>query len=330
MKEKNSDLIVKRSLKTICWLIVAIIIILVLYKIPAKYRIIFCALITIALVSLSIAILASSFYDWEKFNRDTVYLFTSFGALEFFLFILSYIFVDNYIDLIGYAYVIPIMFLINGVFFWWTYYLGCLKTIKELNKDKYIFFASSAKLILGAILVWWASKEIIGSFDYNTNYYYQFFNILVNSSYPLIGMYIYVRTEINKLDNPKKTRSELRKKQFNDVEQSINSFANSDDLDDLKESINKKRKKLEKGKFAGVKKIIKICVKKIVEICDDNEYVKKFVEICDYKEYVKKIVEIWDKKYVKKYVKKFATLEDLDNLKKIIDKKNNNTEKNMD
>lgn len=317
MKEKNSDLIVKRSLETICCLIVAIITILVLYNIPAKYRIIICALVTIALVSLSIAILASYFYDWKKFNRDTVYLFTSFGALEFFLFILAYIFVDNYIDLIGYAYVIPIMFLINGVFFWWTYYLGCLKTIKELNKDKYIFFASSAKLILGAILVWWASKEIIGSFDYNTNYYYQFFNILVNSSYPLIGMYIYVRTEINKLDNPKKTRSELRKKQFNDVKQLINSFANSDDLEDLKESINKKRKKLEKGKFACVKKIIKICVKKFVEICDDNEYVKK-------------IVEIWDKKYVKKYVKKFATLEDLDNLKKIIDKKNNNTEKNMD
>lgn len=256
MKEKNSDLIVKRSLETICCLIVAIITILVLYNIPAKYRIIICALVTIALVSLSIAILASSFYDWEKFNRDTVYLFTSFGALEFFLFILAYIFVDNYIDLIGYAYVIPIMFLINGVFFWWTYYLGCLKTIKELNKDKYIFFASSAKLILGAILVWWASKEIIGSFDYNTNYYYQFFNILVNSSYPLIGMYIYVRTEINKLDNPKKTRSELGKKEFDDVEEFVKKNGTKRDLNKLKNEIKKRKKKLKKEQFSDCKRFV--------------------------------------------------------------------------
>ena len=179
--------------------------------------------------------------------------------------------------------------------------MGCLKTIKELNKDKYIF-ASSAKLILGAILVWWASIEIIGSFDYNTNYYYQFFNILVNSSYPLICMYIYVRTEINKLDNPKKTRSELRKKQFNDVEQFINSFANSEDLDDLKEKINKKRKKLEKEKFAGVKKIVEIC----------------------------------DKRNAKRYVKKSATVKDLNSLEKTIAEKrdglenNNDAEKHMD
>lgn len=254
------------------------------------------------------------FNSWEKFNLDTICLFITYVLLEVFLIICMTLLSYKHKTFLYYVreifHYILFVVLLNSSYFWFIYYHRCLETIQELNKDIYVFFASSAKLMLGAILVWWSSTKIIESFNNNTDYEYYVFNILINFSYPLIGMYTYVRSEINKFDEQKfemdkKEHSEVNeteainketngenkgKIQYNDVEQFINIFAHSDDLDNLEKIIAKKRKELEKEQF------------------DD----------------------------FKRYVNKVETFEDLDNLEKIIAKKrddlekNNDTEKRMD
>ena len=156
------------------------------------------------------------------------------------------------------------------------------------------FFASSAKLMLGAILVWWSSTKIIESFKNNTDYEYYVFNILINFSYPLIGMYTYVRSEINKFDEQKfemdkKEHSEVNetnvlnketngknkeKIQYYDVEEFVDKLGTKRELNKLKNKIKKRKKKLRKEQFSDCKR----------------------------------------------FVNEFATLKDLDNLEKIIPK----------
>lgn len=222
--------------------------------------------ILFALVGAIISICNTFFNEWEKFNADTFYLFSIYFLVELFLFICS-CFVSDKEE----VKVIYVMFLISCGLFWFIYFLRCWKIIKELNEDKYIFSSTCLNLALAASLVLFKSREIINkSFDIKTDYIYQFFAILANTCFPLIGMYISVRTEINKLDNPKKAKSELKKGQYNEVEQFISSFATIKDIDNLKKAINKKRKKLGKKKFADVRHA-KRYIKKIATLEDlDN------------------------------------------------------------
>jgi len=289
-------------------------------------------------ISITGLLKSAYFNKNEQFNKDSLYIFLSCLLplvplpLET---IIGAVFPDTHKYLKDFATFSAVIIIVLSLYFWIIYLNRCIKAIVEIRKDKFFFSIKMIRLMLNAILVCFSATVIIWFLPNKQivlKSIYQVVNVFINAMYPFIDMYTYVRSEIDEFNKEEKNeieKNKIGKKQFNDVEQFINSFANSDDLNDLdylEKNINKKRKKLEKGKFAGVKKIVKICVKKIVEICD-KENVKKFVEICDRRN---------AKINAKIYVKKFATLEDLDNLEKIIVEKrnelenNNDTEKRMD
>ena len=177
------------------------------------------------------------FNSWKEFNSDTLYIFSSYILLESFLLVCIHILSTKYRVFGNYVHEIfhysLSLFLVNALYFWIIYYWRCLETIKELNKDKYIFFASSAKLILGAILVWCSSTKIIESFDEDINTVYYIINILVNFCYPLIGMYTCVCSEINKSNEQK---YEMDKKELQTIKKEIEM---------MKNEINRKTAKIE-------------------------------------------------------------------------------------
>lgn len=220
------------------------------------------------------------FNSWEKFNLDTICLFITYVLLEVFLIICMILLSYKHKTFLYYVreifhYILYVV-LLNSSYFWFIYYHRCLETIQELNKDIYVFFASSAKLMLGAILVWWSSTKIIESFKNNTDYEYYVFNILINFSYPLIGMYTYVRSEINKFDEQKfemdkKEHSEVNetnvlnketngknkeKIQYYDVEEFVDKLGTKRELNKLKNKIKKRKKKLRKEQFSDCKRFV--------------------------------------------------------------------------
>ena len=200
MKEKSSDSSTKKNCPKFFGIVLIIIgLSALLFKMPDNktgliiYKVSILICLLLVLVGTVILIAESYFNERTKFNSDTTKLFSLYGVIELLLFLFSVVFADNYKKFCGHAYVIPALFLMSGVFFWCIYYARCSKTIKELKKEKYILIVNSVKSVLGATLVWWASTKIIGSFEVGTDYHYYFFNILVNLSYPLLVMYVYVR-----------------------------------------------------------------------------------------------------------------------------------------
>ena len=270
-----------------------------------------------------------------KFDEDSLYICRSYFLPMLFLILISF-YLSNTKEfqnfLKGYTSFAININLFFFLYFGFVYFRRCLKAIREIREDEHLLKAEIFKSTLKSLLIFAAANLAILSFSKKQGYMlltYQLCNVFINCMLLFIDIFIYVHSKIDEFDKQEKNEIEtnkIEKKQFNDVEQFINIFAKSDDLDNLEKNINKKRKKLEKGKFAGVKKIVKICEKKFVEICD-KKYVKEFVEICNRRN---------AKINAKIYIKKFATLEDLDNLEKNIVKKrnelenNNDTEKDMD
>lgn len=272
------------------------------------------------LTSALVYIIVDLFNGKLEFDLDSLSIF----CLHFFPLTLVLVVEGLYSQpntLYGITAIIVIFF--YSLYFWFIYLARCINALNDIKQNKHVFCMKAIKSILASLLVCLSGTVVILSLSpKNTvlKVIYQIVNIIVNTTYPFIDMYIYVRSEIDEFDKQEKNeieKNKIEKKQFNDVEQFINNCTNSDNLDDLEKNINKKRKKLEKGKFAGVKKIVKICEKKFVEICD-KKYVKEFVEICNRRD---------AKINAKYYVKKFATLKDLDSLEKIITEKRDDLEK---
>lgn len=258
-----------------------------------------------------------------KFDEDSLYICLSYSLPMLFLILISFYLsntkeIQNYLK--GYTSFAININLFFFLYFGFVYFRRCLKAIREIREDEHLLKAEIFKSTLKSLLIFAAANLAILSFSKKQGYMlltYQLCNVFINCMLLFIDIFIYVHSKIDEFDKQEKNeieKNKIGKKQFNDVEQFINSFANSDDLDDLEKNINKKRKKLEKGKFAGVKEIVKICVEKIGEICDKRDA----------------------KINAKYYVKKLATLKDLDSLEKIITEKrddlekNNDTEKRMD
>ena len=273
-----------------------------LIKISPKMSYLFFMFFALLWVIFTICI--TYYNEVEKFNKDTINLFSFYifvGALLFAILLLS----NNYKVISTSAQAISNVFLISGLILWAIYYFRCLKTIRELNKDTSDFFAKSLVLVLNALLVWWASKEVFRAIDVKTDYIYQFFNILINFSYPLIGMFTYVRPEIDEFDKLEKTKKEFEKtkKEFEKTKNELEKTKN--ELEKTRNKVEKTRNKVEKTRNKVEKTRNKV-----------ERFINRF-KIIDYQIRTEKN----NISMLKRFVNRFATLEDLDNLEKIIAEK---------
>lgn len=267
--------------------------------------------VALALISIYF-LLVYVYFRKGKFDADSLYICLSYSIPMLLLIFISFYLSNTkkfQKDLKGYTSFAININLFFFLYFGFVYFQRCLKAIREIMEDEHLLIAEIFKSTLKSLLIFAAANLAILSFSKKQGYMlltYQLCNVFINCMLLFIDIFIYVHSKIDEFDKQEKNeieKNKIEKKQFNDVEQFINNCTNSDDLDDLddlEKNINKKRKKLEKGKFAGVKKIVKICNRRSAKI------------------------------NAKIYIKKFATLEDLDNLEKIIVKKRDDLEKNND
>ena len=154
-----------------------------------------------------------------------------------------------------------------------TYKIGAiiLRDISSKKKSEFwgifieSFFGSTSNLTAIILIISYIiSGDFTKSFDNVVKTVLPILALLL----PTIKMYNFIMSEY----------SEYSEEHFNDVEQFINSFESIDDLSNLEKTINEIRRKLEKGKFAGVKKIVKIYVKKFATLEDLDNLEKIIVE----------------------------------------------------
>lgn len=130
-----------------------------------------------------------------------------------------------------------IIIILLSIYFWFFYFFRCKKAIIEIGSDKYLFYSKAAKSMLTAALIFFSAAFFIESFNNNqiTVYFhekyniviyslipeeqnflkllYRVINICVNSMYPFIDMYVYVRSEIDEFDKQEQEKREEQEKQ---------------------------------------------------------------------------------------------------------------------
>lgn len=142
----------------------------------------------------------------EKFDRD------SLGLCSLVLFPLTQLFfvliigkgkkgVDKLLkEHVVFTVISILLFL---MYFWLIYLFRCKIVIDEIKKNWYLFLVKMIKPMLSAILVCFSAAIIIDSLlgqDGIKKLIYQVINIIINSFYPFIDMYTYVRSEIDKFN----------------------------------------------------------------------------------------------------------------------------------
>jgi len=148
----------------------------------------------------------------EEFNKD------SLGLCSALFFPLSQLFfvliigkgkkgVDKLLKKnVAFAVILILLFLL---YFWLIYLFRCKIVIDEIQKNWYIFLVKMIKPMLSAVLVCLSAAIIINSLlgqDGIKKLIYQVINIFINSIYPFIDMYTYVRSEIEEFDTQDKEK----------------------------------------------------------------------------------------------------------------------------
>ena len=152
------------------------------------------------------------FNEKEKFDRD------SLGLCSLILFPLGQLF---FVLIIGkgkkgmdelikeHVVLAVISILLFLMYFWLIYLFRCKIVIDEIKKNWHLFLVKMIKPMLSAVLVCFSAAIIIDSLleqDGIKKLIYQVVNIIINSFYPFIDMYIYVRSEIDKFDKQEKEK----------------------------------------------------------------------------------------------------------------------------
>lgn len=152
------------------------------------------------------------FNEKEKFDRD------SLGLCSLVLFPLAQLFfvlvigkgkkvVDKLLkEHVVFAVISILLFL---MYFWLIYLFRCKIVIDEIKENWHLFLVKMIKPMLSAVLVCLSAAIIIDSLlgqDSIKKLIYQVINIIINSFYPFIDMYTYVRSEIDKFDKQEKEK----------------------------------------------------------------------------------------------------------------------------
>lgn len=137
----------------------------------------------------------------EKFNQHTTILM----GIGYFLLTAVVLFGNLYyrgsLELFkSYIFALPILVLLFALYFWLVYLACCLKVVKKIGKDRYVFLAKSAESMLEAVLVCFSSSIVVWLLPEKESIiklYYHFINIFINITYPLLNMYIGTRLELD-------------------------------------------------------------------------------------------------------------------------------------
>ena len=111
--------------------------------------------------------------------------------------------------------------------------------------------------MLGATLIWASSRKIIGSLDCRTDYIYEFINIFVNLSFPLLGMFTEVRSEIDEFDKQEKEKiAKGNKEKFDKQKEEMDKkeYSEVNETDVLNKETNGKNK--EKKQYHDVEEFV--------------------------------------------------------------------------
>lgn len=199
-----------------------------------------CAIITVFWI-ISHSIKEDFFNDNKRFNGDSkriclycvipsVLLIIFLGTGRFFIKNFPKYFKPN-------SSFSAIIIILLSICFWRIYYSRCKKAIIEIGEDECLFKLKVAKSELTAALIFFSAAFFIESFNNNqiTVYFhekyniviyslipekqnflkllYRVINICVNSMYPFIDMYVYVRSKIDEFDKHEQEKREEQEKQ---------------------------------------------------------------------------------------------------------------------
>jgi len=131
------------------------------------------------------------FYKYTKIlNKFTILAITYYSVgMIIFLLIIKYILSLRY--KFNESYLFPIF--LYAACCWTVYLTFCIKVLKSINIACSLFVATTAKAILIAIVAWMAVYN-----NSKSSLYINYVSIGISFSYPILDMYIYVRSEINK------------------------------------------------------------------------------------------------------------------------------------
>lgn len=135
----------------------------------------------------------------EEFNKDSLKI----NSVYLILLLVLIGEISNYT--IFYGFIAVLYIFLFSMFEWIAYFFRCIKVINELKKDRYLFIMKMIKSMLSSSLVFWSGTIIIFSLFSQDCWktIFQVFNMLINSCFPLIDMYTYVRSEIDTFDKQK-------------------------------------------------------------------------------------------------------------------------------
>ena len=199
LKTVYSNLKELRLLEDLCGIFLGIIF-LCIYYLNNRNEAYFYVSFLVTLICYANTTYKLLFNAKEKFNRDTICVW----IMHFFLILMVLYEKKNYEanpkQLKSYIFVLPIFVFIFALYFWLVYLACCLKVIKKIRKDKYIFLAKSAESMLKAVLVCFSSSIVVWLLPEKESIiklYYHFINIFINITYPLLNMYIGTRLELD-------------------------------------------------------------------------------------------------------------------------------------
>lgn len=276
---------------------------------------------TVVLLIICFGLGGNYFHNKEKFDEDSIYLLSTYIFPVLLLIGISIVGVYNkgmQKNLKIYTEYATLIILVLCLYFFIIYFFRGMIVIREIRGDEHLFITETVKSLLHGFLIFAAASIVIMTFS-EKNYAsltYQLSNIFVNSILLFIDMFVYVRSEINEFEKQEKEKMAKEKKEKIDeqkYEMDKKEHSEVNETDVLNKETNGKNK--EKIQYYDVEEFV------------DKLGTKK--ELNKLKNKIKKRKKKLKKERFsdsKRYVNKFASLEDLDNLEKIITEKRKDLE----
>ncbi|MCT6890395.1 MAG: hypothetical protein M3Z87_12225 [Lactobacillus sp.] len=149
-----------------------------------------------------------AFYSWDiylicseekNFNKSSLYIFFAYFVPLFLLLCLEEPKLGKneiFYGIIAIALIFPC-----SIFGWLAYFARCIKMINKIKRERFLFSMKSIKSMLSSLLVFFSGTIVILSLfgqNFSIKIWVQIFSLVINSIFPLIDMYTYVHSELDK------------------------------------------------------------------------------------------------------------------------------------
>lgn len=160
------------------------------------------------------------FNEMDQFDKDSKYICSLIfiPPVTLFFFLILGKCTAGAEKFIGSYAIFSVIAVIFFLFYFWLIYLyRCKKVIDDINKNWHVFLMKMIKPMSSAVLLCISIAVIInlslGPSD--KKLIYQMIDIILSSSFPFIGMYVYVASEIDEFEkHEEKRREELEKEKY--------------------------------------------------------------------------------------------------------------------